>query len=337
MFLYLISLLLLLPSCSSIYSDAPPIEPITKIEVDPNEEYFTLGTAIDRNCNMGCWYNDSWIYDEYQEYQECIRTKPDGEKIYVGRKVRRFVKYNPYTNTVSSPCLDPICTHGPGSGCIFIVPNEALPDIKGMIGDWFLFGYAYELSTELGFSSEVYAYNLSTGELIQLSDFDPSAKVISQPKNWCTFGNKKYVTIQVLDYTDTDYIHKGERNELDSYTPETKWYLWEMDFDTKKFPELFEVVGYAEENGVYRITKPSDDKVALFCHAGTGRILISHLLHIPLHLVWAGFNYNHTGVTVIEFKNQKTGFTVPRMLCYSDTSHLYAHGPDMKYCGRTEI
>jgi probable phosphoglycerate mutase len=96
-------------------------------------------------------------------------------------------------------------------------------------------------------------------------------------------------------------------------------------------------LGYVEENGVYRITKPSDDKVALFCHAGTGRILISHLLHIPLHLVWAGFNYNHTGVTVIEFKNQKTGFTVPRMLCHSDTSHLYAHGPDMKYCGRTEI
>ena len=96
-------------------------------------------------------------------------------------------------------------------------------------------------------------------------------------------------------------------------------------------------LGYVEEDGVYRITNSCDEKVALFCHAGTGRILISHLLHIPLHLVWAGFNYNHTGVTVIEFKNQKTGFTVPRMLCYSDTSHLYAHGPDMKYCGRTEI
>ena len=101
--------------------------------------------------------------------------------------------------------------------------------------------------------------------------------------------------------------------------------------------EFLARLGYAEQDGVYRITAPSDDKVALFCHAGMGRILVSYLLHIPLHLMWAGFNYNHTGVTVIEFKNQKTGFTVPRMLCYSDTSHLYAHGPDMKYCGRTDI
>ncbi len=96
-------------------------------------------------------------------------------------------------------------------------------------------------------------------------------------------------------------------------------------------------LGYKEEDGVYRITEPNDDKVALFCHAGMGRILVSYLLHVPLHLMWAGFHYTHTGVTVIEFKNQKTGFTVPRMLCYSDTSHLYAHGPDMRYCGKFEI
>ena len=101
--------------------------------------------------------------------------------------------------------------------------------------------------------------------------------------------------------------------------------------------DFLERLGYKEEDGVYRITEPNDDKVALFCHAGLGRILIGYLLHIPLHLMWAGFNYNHTGVTVIEFRNQKSGFTVPRMLCYSDTSHLYAHGPDMRYCGRFEI
>ena len=25
------------------------------------------------------------------------------------------------------------------------------------------------------------------------------------------------------------------------------------------------------------------------------------------------------------------GFTAPKCLCYSDMSHLYAHGPDMHY------
>ena len=40
---------------------------------------------------------------------------------------------------------------------------------------------------------------------------------------------------------------------------------------------------------------------------------------------------------IIEFRKSKTGYTVPRLLCYSDMSHLYAAGLDMKYCGRTEI
>ena len=101
--------------------------------------------------------------------------------------------------------------------------------------------------------------------------------------------------------------------------------------------DFLERLGYREEDGIYRILAPSNDKVALFCHAGMGRIFIAHMLHIPLHMMWAGFNYTHSGVTVIEFKNSKTGYCVPRLLCYSDMSHLYAAGLDMKYCGRTEI
>ena len=101
--------------------------------------------------------------------------------------------------------------------------------------------------------------------------------------------------------------------------------------------DFLERLGYKEENGVYRILAPNNDKVALFCHAGMGRIFVSYLLHIPLHLMWAGFNYTHSGVTIIEFKNSKTGYTVPRLLCYSDMSHLYAAGLDMKYCGRFDV
>jgi hypothetical protein len=39
----------------------------------------------------------------------------------------------------------------------------------------------------------------------------------------------------------------------------------------------------------------------------------------------------HTGVTVLEFRNNPDGITSPHCLCYSDMSHLYMHGPDMKY------
>ena len=95
--------------------------------------------------------------------------------------------------------------------------------------------------------------------------------------------------------------------------------------------EFLERLGYKEENGVYRILRNNEDKVALFCHAAFARAWISRLLHIPLHLMWAGLDYTHTGVTVINFKNYKNGFTAPRCLCYSDVSHLYAAGLELNY------
>lgn len=95
--------------------------------------------------------------------------------------------------------------------------------------------------------------------------------------------------------------------------------------------DFLERLGYKEENGVYRILRANEDKVALFCHSIMARAWISTLLHIPIHMMWAGFHYTHTGVTVLEFRNNADGFTAPKCLCYSDMSHLYAHGPDMHY------
>ena len=100
---------------------------------------------------------------------------------------------------------------------------------------------------------------------------------------------------------------------------------------------FLERLGYRAENGVYRILRPNEEKVALFCHAAFGRAWISRLLHIPLHIMWASFQYTHTGVTVIEFQNNADGFTAPRCLCYSDVSHLYAAGLDLRHDNRVDI
>lgn len=101
--------------------------------------------------------------------------------------------------------------------------------------------------------------------------------------------------------------------------------------------DFLERLGYKEENGVYRILQRNPDRVALFCHTVMARTWLSHLLHIPIHLMWAGFTYTHTGVTILEFPNYANGFTAPRCLCYSDMSHLYANGPDMRYDCRVEL
>ena len=101
--------------------------------------------------------------------------------------------------------------------------------------------------------------------------------------------------------------------------------------------EFLTRLGYREENGVYRILRSNEEKVALFCHAAMGRAWLSALLHIPLHLMWAGFEYTHTGVTILEFRNYENGFTAPKCLCYSDMSHLHAAGLDTRFNNRMSI
>ena len=101
--------------------------------------------------------------------------------------------------------------------------------------------------------------------------------------------------------------------------------------------DFLERLGYREEEGVYRILRPNDDRVALFCHSAMARAWLSTLLHIPIHLMWAGFEYTHTGVTVLEFPNYESGVTAPKCLCYSDMSHLFAAGLDMRHNDSGEI
>lgn len=100
---------------------------------------------------------------------------------------------------------------------------------------------------------------------------------------------------------------------------------------------FLERLGYREENGIYRILKENEEKVALFCHSAFAKAWLSVLLHIPLHIMWSSFAYTHTGVTVIEFKNNPNGVTAPKCLCFSDVSHLYAAGLDLRHENRVEI
>lgn len=100
---------------------------------------------------------------------------------------------------------------------------------------------------------------------------------------------------------------------------------------------FLERLGYREENGVYRILRNNEDRVALFCHAAMGRAWLSSLLHIPVHIMWSSFAYTHTGVTVVEFANNENGFTAPRCRCFSDMSHLFAAGLDMCHDNDIEV
>jgi probable phosphoglycerate mutase len=102
--------------------------------------------------------------------------------------------------------------------------------------------------------------------------------------------------------------------------------------------DFLERLGYKEEEGgIYRILRPNEDKVALFCHRVQSCAWLSHLLHIPIHIMWSSLHLTHTGVTVVEFRNWENGITAPLCLCHSDMGHLYAEGLPMRYDRRIDL
>ena len=99
-----------------------------------------------------------------------------------------------------------------------------------------------------------------------------------------------------------------------------------VDFLERSGNKFLARLGYRAENGIYRIERANEEGVALFCHAAMGRAWIASLLRIPIHIMWASFDYNFTGVTMLEFKNNADGVTAPTCWYYGDTSHVVAEG-----------
>lgn len=90
---------------------------------------------------------------------------------------------------------------------------------------------------------------------------------------------------------------------------------------------FLERLGYKREGyGLYKILRPSEERVALFCHQGVTLLLVPYLLGIPPHLFWSSFDVNHTGVSVFEFRNNPNGITSPKCISFSDCSHLLNEG-----------
>ncbi|MBQ8259325.1 MAG: hypothetical protein IJY97_07145, partial [Clostridia bacterium] len=235
-----LTLTMLMNSCSSIYVDSPEVTWKSAMDVDPDEEYFTLGSIYSRQDVDGVTYKDSWIYVERQEYQRYVRTLSDGTKYYTKDIAERIVKYNAETGVVSSVCLDPTCSHSPGSECLFLVPDNATAFVDSIMGDWIFFSYHHHdpENRALGFLTEAYLYNLTTGESVKISDATFENRVINKMGSFCAHGDKLYYIMTKLDYSDQGYVEGGS---VDGYEPETKITLWELDFNTKKTAELFEV------------------------------------------------------------------------------------------------
>lgn len=90
---------------------------------------------------------------------------------------------------------------------------------------------------------------------------------------------------------------------------------------------FMEKLGYKHdrEKGYYLPVSPSEERVALFAHAGFGHVFMSSLLDIPYPAIANNFQMGLTGVTAVIFKDT-FGFCIPSVHKYSGDGHLYKEG-----------
>ena len=128
--------------------------------------------------------------------------------------------------------------------------------------------------------------------------------------------------------------------------PATTYENWfhQPPFDAPMFREYFDVLvkqfdrflashGYVREGRRYRIVETNQHQIALFCHGGFGLIWISHLLELPVPIVWSSFFLAPSSVTTILFDERSNQWATPRCIGLADVSHLYQAGLDVQPSG----
>ena len=95
---------------------------------------------------------------------------------------------------------------------------------------------------------------------------------------------------------------------------------------------FMEKLGYRHDlnKNCYYADQDSDKRIALFAHEGVGAAFLSCLLDIPYPMFATHFDMTHSGVTVIGFVGQN-GVVLPRVMSYSNDSHLYREGLPTKH------
>ena len=107
----------------------------------------------------------------------------------------------------------------------------------------------------------------------------------------------------------------------------------------RELDAFLSTLGYEHdrEKHLYRAVKPNDERVALFAHQGFGMIFLSSLLDIPYPYVCTRMDTSHTGMTVIDFRTDAEGYSIPQILTLANDSHLYAENLPTDYNHRIRI
>lgn len=98
--------------------------------------------------------------------------------------------------------------------------------------------------------------------------------------------------------------------------------------------EILKVHGYEREGNTYRVIRPNNDTLVLFCHFGVECVMLGHLLGISPMVLWHGFCAAPSSVTTLITEERRKGIASFRMSSFGDVSHLYVAGEKPAFAAR---
>lgn len=208
---------------------------------------------------------------------------------------------------------------------------------------------AEALSKRLAINGFDKIYTSTSARAFQTAE--PTAKLLNKEiitLDWC---NEKYVweelTVKHSDrtkswlYQDENYINLFNSNEVlklgSNWLSHNEFLNTATETGIKRIKKesfnLLKELGYEhiENEGRYKIVRPNNERIALFAHQGFGLAFLSIILDIPYPLFCTHFDLSTSGVNIITFDNNKSGYTVAKMLQLSNDSHLYKENIDTTY------
>lgn len=233
---------ILLTACQSVYVLPEITETTASPDITADNEYFTTGNVnsyLQLTREDGYYYQGVWYYPEIRKYKISSSSEIDGSIKNSSVSVNRIVRYNAQTGIVSSACLDPSCSHSPGSDCLLlhIESSSSKMWIERIVGDWMLVT-KIERDDIIGNMYQMISYNLKTGESRVVFSDSMHEQTMTIWIGGSPFGNKLYMVKNILDYSQTKF---DGNTPLRYFEPQTISIACEYNLDTNECMELFKL------------------------------------------------------------------------------------------------
>ena len=104
--------------------------------------------------------------------------------------------------------------------------------------------------------------------------------------------------------------------------------------DTEVIFSILARHGYeAKGNGLFEVSKHSDETLVFFCHLGVSFAMIGYLTQIAPPALWQGFFVAPTSLTILNSEERLAGQAFFRVERLGDTNHLINGGEPISSSG----